>query len=293
MRPLNDHFPFPFLFPHKIGRLELKLKTIYFKSETMPTCSFDKLTDKSVPHILERIFFSLDYKSFKNSMEVSQTWRNFLTSELFQPRAKSKFYEEIHKDLIQALEKGLIEDVKSILSNFMVDVDCAIGIHGYTSLLMASSHGHKNLVDFLLDKGADPNKANSGGWTPLHFSIYRRHDYVVQLLLQRGSDPNTQAAYGDSPLYWAAYNGNKFVAELLINRGANILNENRGGNTALHAAAYYGNKDVVKLLLDHGASPKAQNHQGENALALAYRGSRYRQRVKGCKHVIKILAPLS
>ena len=230
-------------------------------------------------------------------MEVSQTWRNFLTSEQFQSKAKSKFCNEIHKDLILASKKGQIKKVKSILSNFMLDIDCAIGIgiHGETSLQVASCYGHKDLVNFLLDMGANPNKINTGGWgwTPLHYAISRNHDYVVQLLLERGADPNILNKDGNSSLFWAASNGNKFVAELLINRGANILNDDIDGTTVLHAAAFYGNKNVVKLLLDHGANPKAQNHQGENALALAYRGSRYRQRVKGCKHVIKILAPLS
>ena len=224
----------------------------------MPPSAFDKLTEKSVPHILERIFFSLDYESFKKCMEVSSTWRNFLSSEQFQKKAKSKFYDQIQKDLIQASKKGLIKKVKSILSNFMLDVDHALGIHGETCLQVASCNGHKALVNFLLDKGANPNKINTGS--------------------------------GNSPLYLAAFHGDQFVAELLIKRGANILNENRGGNTALHIAAYHGNTDVVKLLLNHGADPKAQNNLGENALAFAYWGSRYRKRVEDG---IKILALLS
>ena len=87
------------------------------------------LTAKSVPHILERIFISLDYESFKNCMEVSNTWRNILTSEWFQSRGKSVFSEEIQKEemeLIQSSRDGKLKKVESILNSFMVDIDCVV-----------------------------------------------------------------------------------------------------------------------------------------------------------------------
>ena len=252
----------------------------------MSSAAFDKLTEKSVPHILERIFFSLDYDSFKNCMEVSKTWRNLLISEQFQPRAKSEFCEEIHKDLMLASQKGLIKKVKAILSNIMLDADCTID--GGTCLQNASFFGHKDLVNFLLDRGANPNKANNAGWTPLQFAVNRDHHHVVQLLLERGADPNNPYRGGRSMIFWGAFSSYKSVAEFLINRGANILNDDNDGTTVLHVAAFYGNKNVVKLLLDHGADPKAQDNKGENALALATK-----MNCKGCEDVIKILAPLS
>lgn len=46
---------------------------------------FDKLLAKNVPHILEKIFLSLDIESFKNCMEVCQAWRSLLAS---YPRGK-------------------------------------------------------------------------------------------------------------------------------------------------------------------------------------------------------------
>ena len=47
-------------------------------------CVFDQLRSKTVPHILEKIFFALDYESYKICFEVSTTWRRLLTSEPFQ-----------------------------------------------------------------------------------------------------------------------------------------------------------------------------------------------------------------
>ena len=54
------------------------------KEETMTAaCEFDRLFTKSVLHIHEKIFFSVDYKSFKKCLEVSKSWNDLLTSESF------------------------------------------------------------------------------------------------------------------------------------------------------------------------------------------------------------------
>ena len=54
--------------------------------ETMDPCAFDTLFSKSVPHILEKIFFSLDYASFKNCLEVCSEWNGLLTTKQYQRR---------------------------------------------------------------------------------------------------------------------------------------------------------------------------------------------------------------
>ena len=54
-------------------------------------CKFDMLFTKYVPHILENIFFSLDCESYKTCLEVSNTWRELLTSKSYKKKAKSVF----------------------------------------------------------------------------------------------------------------------------------------------------------------------------------------------------------
>ena len=43
--------------------------------------AFDILFAKNVPHILENIFFSLDYASFQTCYKVSKVWNEFLSSQ--------------------------------------------------------------------------------------------------------------------------------------------------------------------------------------------------------------------
>ena len=75
------------LFPHPVVNMEGR--------KTVAPCKFDILFTKSVPHILESIFFSLDYESFKTCLKVSTTWRELLTSETYITKEKSVFYGEL------------------------------------------------------------------------------------------------------------------------------------------------------------------------------------------------------
>ena len=66
--------------------------------EIMGSCPLDILFSKNVPHILEKIFLSLDYESFKSCLRVSNAWREQLTSELLKRKAKKVFRREIRID---------------------------------------------------------------------------------------------------------------------------------------------------------------------------------------------------
>ena len=91
----------------------------------MGECAFDKLFAKSVPHVLEKIFFFLDYTSFKKCLEVSAIWNGLLTSESFQRRGKFVFRRVIRRELFYALKDSNTEKVTRILSSGMVDVNYA------------------------------------------------------------------------------------------------------------------------------------------------------------------------
>ena len=58
-------------------------------------CGFDKLFERNVPHILEKIFFSLDYTSFKQCMEVSSAWYELLKSDSYKRLGKVAFHDDI------------------------------------------------------------------------------------------------------------------------------------------------------------------------------------------------------
>ena len=74
------------------------------EGEVNGPCAFDKIFLKNVPHILEIIFFSLDFESYKKCLEVNNTWKELLTSESYQTKGKIVFHQEIF-----AMEKKLMQ----------------------------------------------------------------------------------------------------------------------------------------------------------------------------------------
>ena len=181
----------------------------------MGSCAFDKLFAKSVPHILEKIFFSLDYKSFKKCQEVSITWNQLLTSESFRKIEKSVFREDIEEDLLGAIEEDNVDEVRRILSNGVVDVNCEINMklrwdqfcyssnqkeRIETPLFYAARMGQKDVVQLLIEKGADPNWQHLNEWTPLHMAAGKCHPDVVRMLLNAGADPNRVGRWGYTAL---------------------------------------------------------------------------------------------
>ena len=81
---------------------------------------FETLLNKNVPHILEGIFFSLDYPSFRTCLRVSKTWYELLTSDSFQKKAKSIFRKgllEDEKKLRDAARKGDATEIRVVIQS--------------------------------------------------------------------------------------------------------------------------------------------------------------------------------
>lgn len=76
------------------------------------------------------------------------------------------------------------------------------------------------------------------------------HDLgLVRLLLERGADPNRGNDYGWTPLHQAGYGNRRDLAELLLAAGGELGAVARGdGGTPLVAALFWGHREVVDLL---------------------------------------------
>ena len=237
-------------------------------------CAFDTLFTNSVPHLLEKIFFSLDYTSFKSCLEVKNTWNELLTSKSFLQRARTLFKKEILDDemnLQHASRRGKADEVRKLISSGIFDVNCLLCLAKSryessarsTPLCLAARGGHEEVVQILLDCGAECNKTDTDGYTPLHMAVRFGHKDVVKELLDRGAEPNIPDAI---PLYTPLHTAARFdyidVAKMLLDAGANIDKKDLLGQTPLFSAASYGHRDLAVLLLDAGSDPNTTNITG-------------------------------
>lgn len=130
---------------------------------------------------------------------------------------------------------------------------------GRTPIQAAAESGNQNLVDLLLDLGADINApaSPSGGRTALQAACFAGHVEMVKHLISKGAKLNGTAAKhgGFTALEAACRVGEKQIVEILLAGGAdvNARGDSRTGGSALHAAAEGGHTEIIRRLLEQGA----------------------------------------
>ncbi|KAN0103454.1 Ankyrin repeat-containing domain protein [Hyaloscypha variabilis] len=125
----------------------------------------------------------------------------------------------------------------------------------------AAKTGDLEMVEFLLERGADVNAAaaNSGGRTALQFAAAAEQGnlILVERLLRAGANINAPAAEdkGITALQGASIRGHLKFAHIFLDGDANVNAPGSAinGRTALEGAAENGRLDMVQLLMNVGA----------------------------------------
>jgi ankyrin repeat protein len=105
------------------------------------------------------------------------------------------------------------------------------------------------LVRLLLDRGADPNRGNDYGWTPLHQAGYSNDRALAEILLAAGARTDLSArGDGGTPVVVALFWGHREVVDLLGREPGN-----------LRVAAGLGDVDGIRAL---AGTPAAGAHRG-------------------------------
>ena len=90
---------------------------------------------------------------------------------------------------------------------------------------------------------ADPKCANSVGWhglTPLHHAALKNNEELIDLLLQYGANINHPNAYRETPLHLACQAASLKLVHKLLEIGADLRAEDSAGRTCIHHAAKSG-----------------------------------------------------
>ena len=292
---LSEQFPFQSTTPHWHHPI-LQILFANLQSQhkhVMAPSQFDILLSRNVPHILESIFLSLDYESFKECFQVSNTWNRLLKSEIFRRMAKDLFHDEILEDeqrLYFLSYEDNLDEVKKLINcgmvklNFIFELCPYTGQSNSTPLSVAAHMGHLEVEQLLLEGGAIPDETYKelNQEKLCKAAKEGKIEEVTRLLSCEGLDKDCIVGeYHSTPLKLASDNGHKHVVKLLLQFGADPNKSGQCGFTPLYNASSRGHSDMVKILLDFGADTSKALKDGWTPLHTAAKENH--------KHIVQLL----
>jgi ankyrin repeat protein len=147
------------------------------------------------------------------------------------------------------------------------------------SLALIASNRTSDCLDvmqMLLDRGANVNEQTDKGLTALHFACKDGRWSQARFLLQNGAHVTTKDNQEMTPLHYAslaangAFTEHLDVMQMLLKNGANANESYVDCWTPLHHAAKKSDVDLTRLLLVHGASVHAKNIRNDTPLFLCF-----------------------
>ena len=95
--------------------------------------------------------------------------------------------------------------------------------------------------------------------------IYKRVK-VLEYLLNKGANPNEQDENGFTALHFAVQENSPDIVEILLKHKADVCLSDRFGNCALMRGRLNTSPEIFKLLLKYGADPQQKNIAGVCAM---------------------------
>jgi len=191
--------------------------------------------------------------------------------------------DTIYQKMVKVIDTNDVRSFDRLLPQipdinyFVTDGDDSSGL---TLLGHACRLNNTNLVEKLINAGADTNIAGSDGYfvfNALFVAVDRDAIDVVKLLLEKGADPNCMNTEERlSVLSMACRRNNYDMAELLIENGALVdgLGDNEWTDYVFYPildAVESGNIHLVRLLIDNGCQIDVADRSGDTPITIAQR----------------------
>ena len=137
-----------------------------------------------------------------------------------------------------------------------------------SALTHALHHNATDLIQLLVNFGANIEVEGTGGQRLLHRAAKFANNEAITWLLICGADVNALDASQQTPLHHALKNHYYevlTVLTVLLRWGANIHAKDDKGQTPLHLATYANFTQAYELLVRNGADPAAKRYDGKSA----------------------------
>lgn len=173
-----------------------------------------------------------------------------------------------------------------------------------SALHYAARGGNKDILQYLVDYGLDPESCTQSGSTILHLAAYdgntdmilhicSQYPQLINILdatghtaahyaagsgevpvllniLKYGTNPSSRSSNGSTLLLKAAYNGKIEMVQYLCEEYPELISMSDAfGCNVLHYAACAGNTDLVKYVINLGVDPQSRTNDGHTILHVA------------------------
>nr|HNI26080.1 ankyrin repeat domain-containing protein [Leptospiraceae bacterium] len=141
-----------------------------------------------------------------------------------------------------------------------------------SDLFNAVREGSLEKVKNVAGRGADLNSVDSAGWTPVLYAASGNHRDILEFLIQNGADPEYQSEGKKiTALMISSEKGYLDTAEVLVSVSSKYLTDSEGKN-ALHYAAAGGHTDILSLILQgpYSSYDRGRNQKTELAVSLLW-----------------------
>lgn len=176
--------------------------------------------------------------------------------------------EKNDNPLVEAIQSKEIKRVASLIKTHNVNESDK---YGKTPLMAAVSTGDVAIIKLLIDAGADIEKCDNNGNTPLMYALFDSisKEAVVALLLALKVKTRIMNNQEQTPLILATLNNHCESIKLLLKNKVNIEERGARGLTSLGHAVDNGCIMAAELLISNGANLEARDSMGWTPLMLA------------------------
>jgi len=181
--------------------------------------------------------------------------------------------------VLEAARRGRLDVVKFLVEEHNADFKYDGGCGGVTPLLAAmncvgytkdgTSGSHPEVMEYLIDKGADPATGDAAGNQGIHCAARNGMLPFVIASIEAGCSVDAKNTKGITPVMMACTHAHFPILHRLMTLGADFSAQDHDGNTAMHYAVRAGHPKVVRYLIDNGVDMDTVNNDGKMAEDLA------------------------
>jgi len=241
--------------------------------EVSPGDMIASLNNKNIPkHEHAVILFSVAQRVLMDAGPVQQAVLAAWADDFAAAYKKSlpPVLQDMQPMVVMSAETGSIAMLNALLSRG-ANCDARDTEYGYTAVMAAVCSGQVDVLDRLIDAGANVEIKDFAGRNAILDAVEFRNIDALQRLVTAGANLNVITVNGQLATRAAAMISNVIGLQCLINGGADLELADANGFTPLAIAVFCNHPDIVDCLIKARVNLEAKTTAGDTALSIALR----------------------